>query len=306
MGLPEHQLAGAFIGRRLVELESEVGYQYYTGSTSEMGKTFIILSARTTNAPARIRLYTNSSSRDLPAEISRSFESSSVQDSVGLISDISFSSVVNFNIDPMVYGASLEENGEVYFTIETQGNIANNINISTFLLEDYIDAVAGTEYPVSNRRELILESDSMVSGARFFGSASICSASNDLGALSVPTPRTYLLLSASSFPNPVSQSCRVRLYSIPFSLVPASEISRSFTEPFTTSGSGLIADFLMESGAVHLPFKPMVFGASIEPVVITQNLLGATVPNEIYYVIDNLHTASVQHNVHLNIYSLED
>jgi hypothetical protein len=307
MGLVEHQLGGGFVGRKTVTLTSTGGQKYYTGSTTDLGRTFIILSALPTTSPSRIRLYMNSSSRDLITEISRSFETKSINDSVGLIADISFSAGTTraFNIDPMLYGTSLETNNQVYYTIETIDNSANSIQISSFLLEDNLDSDSTSPYAVSNRRVVVLQTDSMISGARFIGSASISTASSGLSIVNVPTPKTYLLLSASSFPNPVSQSCRVRLYSIPHSSIPATEVSRSFTgQP--TSASGLIVDFLMESGSIKLPFAPISFGANLETVLVSQDLNESPVGNQLYYIVDNLHTASVQHNVHLGLYSLED
>jgi hypothetical protein len=307
MGLVEHQLGGGFVGRKTVTLTSTAGQTYYTGSTIELGRTFIIVSALPTISPSRIRLYMNSGSRNLITEISRSFETKSISDSVGLIADISFSANTTrtFGIDPMLYGSSLETTREIYYTIETNGDVANSIQISSFLLEDNLDEDPTSVYAISNRRVVVLQTDSMVSGARFIGSASISTASSGVSIVTAPTPKTYLLLSASSFPNPVSQSCRVRLYSIPHSSIPTAEVSRSFTgQP--TSGSGLIVDFLMESGAVRLPFAPISFGANLETVLISQNLNESPVGNELYYIVDNLYTASVQHNIHLGLYSLED
>jgi hypothetical protein len=307
MGLVEHQLGGGVVGRKTVTVTSPSGQQYYTGSTAELGRTFIILSALTVNSPSRIRLYMNSSSRNVITEISRSFETKSIDDSIALIADISFSAGQNraFGIDPMLYGATFQNTNQIYYTIETAGNLANSIQFSSFLLEDNVDADPTSDYAISNRRNVVLSSDSMVSGARFLGSASISTGSSGMSIVTTSTPKTYLLLSASSFPNPVSQSCRVRLYSIPLNSVPSAEVSRSFTgQP--TSGSGLIVDFLMESGAKFLPFTPISFGSNLATVLTSQNLIESPVQSEVYYIIDNLHTASVQHNVHLGIYSLED
>jgi hypothetical protein len=308
MGLVEHQLGGGFVGRKSVTLTSTAGQTYYTGSTTELGRTFIILSALPSIAPGRIRLYMNSSSRNLVTEISRSFETKSIDDSIAVLADISFSAGTGraFGIDPMLYGATLQNNtNQIYYTIETAGNLANSIQLSSFLLEDNLDSNPSSEYAISNRRNVVLSSDSMISGARFLGSASISTGSSGVSIVNTSTPKTYLLLSASSFPNPVSQSCRVRLYSIPLTSVPSTEISRSFNgQP--TSGSGLIVDFLIESGAKFLPFTPISFGSNLSTVLTSQNLTETPVQSEVYYIIDNLHTASVQHNVHLGIYSLED
>jgi hypothetical protein len=249
----------------------------------------------------------NSSSRNLVSEISRSFETKSINDYVGLIADVSFSANGNvaFGFDPMLYGASLDPGYNIYYTIETSGNLANNITFSTFLLEDNFDADPTTQYTISNRRTINIQTTTLGSASRYINSASVVSASS--GALKITTaaPKSYLLLSASSYPNIASQSCRVRLYSIPTTAVPATEISRSFSQ-LPNTGSGLIVDFLLESGSLKLPFQPISFAANLETVLTSQNLAESPVANTIYYVVDSLESAASQHNIDIDIYSLED
>ena len=55
-----------------------------------------------------------------------------------------------------------------------------------------------------------------------------------------------------------------------------------------------------------LTFSDISFGANLETVLVSQDLNESPVGNQLYYIVDNLHTASVQHNVHLGLYSLED
>lgn len=307
MGIIEHQQAGAAVGRNTVTVTSTGGQTYYTGSTEDFKRTFILLSALPAVSPSRIRLYSNSSSRNLVSEISRSFETKSIDDSVALIADISFSANtgLSFGLDPMLYGASMDPSYKIYYTLETNGNVTNSIEFSTFLLEDNVDSDPLTQYSISNRRTAYLISDTMDSGSRYTGSAIIVSASSGATKLTTAAPKSYLLLSASSYPNIASHSCRVRMYSTPFSALPAGELTRSFTSP-AGSGSNLIIDFLMESGAIQLPFQPISFGANLQTVLTSQNLNETPVSNTIYYVIDNLTPTVSQHNVHVDIYSLED
>lgn len=307
MGLIEHQEAGGNIGRNTVTITSAGGTKYYTGSTADFKRTFILLNAAPSVYPSRVRLYMNSSSRNLVSEISRSFETKSLNDYVGLIADVSFSAngQTAFGFDPMLYGASLDPGYNIYYTIETAGNAANTITFSTFLLEDNLDSDPLTQYFVSNRRTLKLSTNTLGSASRYISSASIVSASSGATKITTTAPKSYLLLSASSFPNIASQSCRVRLYSIPTNTLSASEISRSFSE-LPNSGSGLIVDFLMESGSLKLPFQPISFGANLETVLTSQNLLESPVSNNIYYIIDSLESAASQHNIDIDIYSLED
>jgi hypothetical protein len=307
MGLIEHQEAGAAVGRNSVTITSTAGYKYYTGSTPDFKRTFILLNAAPSIYPSRVRLYMNSSSRNLISEISRSFETKSINDYVGLIADVSFSANGNvaFGFDPMLYGASLDPGYKIYYTIETPGNVANSITFSTFLLEDELESDPTSQYSISNRRTIKIQTTTLPSASRYINSASIVSASSGATKITTSAPKSYLLLSASSFPNIASQSCRVRLYSIPTTGLPQSEITRSFSE-LPNTGSGLIVDFLMESGSIKVPFQPISFGANVETVLTSQNLLDTPVSNTIYYIVDSLESAASQHNIEIDIYSLED
>jgi hypothetical protein len=205
----------------------------------------------------------------------------------------------------MLYGATLDPGNKIYYTIETAGDAANNITFSTFLLEDDLDSDPLSQYTISNRRTIKIQTTTLPSASRYINSASIVSASSGVTKITTSAPKSYLLLSASSYPNIASQSCRVRLYSLPTTTLTQTEISRSFSE-LPNTGSGLIVDFLLESGSVKVPFQPISFGANLETVLTSQNLTETPVANTIYYIVDSLESAASQHNIEIDIYSLED
>lgn len=274
MGLREQALAGAAHRRKTTELSTSAG-TIISGSVN-LNRTYMLLSIEAT-VPGRLRIYTDSSSRDTTTEKNRTFETKSTGNSIGLITDVTFSAGIHY-FDGGVFGMSLDTGSyNSYYTVETSNSLANTIKLQTFTLEDTIDANPATNYTVANRRLFTISSSGVI-GAN----------SRVIGQISSSTlPKTFLLVTASVN---VTES-RIRLYGVNTSSISVSEVTRAWgTDP--ESSSALIADINFDS--YYNVLSPMVFGL---------NYSGS---NELGYIIDNLVGTTRTISSSIMLYSLED
>lgn len=282
MGLKQQLNAGsAALKRDSVTLVVTGSVPRYTGSF-DMGRTFVLLEAQTTT-PCRVRLYGNAYSRDEVNELARPFIShSTVGPDIALIADINLTNTEIFTLSPVLFGANLDNpvSSSIYYTINTGSsapfNGVNTIRFNRFIMED----------------PLIANLEGIITRQQFIMSGSIPSGSHITG--SIPTPRTYLLLQATSNTSPM----RLRLYASQSYRDVVSEISRSFdSEP--SSSSGLMADMYLD----------VTTTSSLTPILIGRNindLLGVSTAAPItYYTLTNgSGTSDVSASIHT--FSLED
>jgi hypothetical protein len=288
MGLAEYIKAGGSLKRELVTLQTDA-----TGSGSiNLGSAYVLLNI-TTDAPCRLRLYDNVTSRDNAAEKIRTFGNTNISASTALIGDFSMSIANNYSIDPVVYGAVAEPTTKLtYYKIDNaSGPPYPKITFNRYLLEN-------ADVSIANRITLPVIQSSLTSGQITSGTLA-----------SITIPQTYLLLSASVSGS--STRARVRLYSTSASLYNSSEVTRPFISE-SSANSYLIVDAVL-SGSETTYFVPKIIGANLRnmgtDLSITRTSRSRIVgERELYYILENVSStpgaASITASLH--IFSLED
>jgi hypothetical protein len=283
MGLLEQLNAGAVLDRQSISFTVDAA-----GSGSfAIGSAAILLNIANSQA-CRLRLYDDVASRDNASEINRSFITSSVEQNIALVADISMSAVGEYAIDPTLYSVSEDKN--LYYRIDEIGNTPT-IRITSFLLED--DSVV-----LPNPSKRTLTSISALLGPGELSSGSLTTAPE--------TPKIFLLVSASL---DSGDFARIRLYNKFSSIEDSSEKSRPFsTEP--SASVGLIVDAVITgsigSGILH--FSPKIVGVNLNN--LQTDLLDTQVDgqNEMYYILQNASSsgAPVTITTSLHIFAIED
>lgn len=284
MGLNEQILAGATaLKRDIITIPIESASVQYTGSIT-MGRVFCVTAIQGSKQ-CRVRLYTDSGSRDDGTELVRPFISQSIPSNIGLIIDVNLTEASLFRLAPPIFGVNLDNpiKSDIYYTIDSS-SVANldsgdRVNITRFLMEDTsVSNLTG----VDTHKTLIISASGLASGSHRMGSIS--------------SPRTYLAYAVEPTVAPI----RLRLYTSQSYRDDVGEVSRSFgTEP--SQSSGLIADFYMEDVA-KTPMTPILIGRN-DADLLSPGLLSAD--QITYYTITNgSGTGTISGSVY--IFSLED
>lgn len=238
---------------------------------TSMGGAFVLLNAKIRgNPPCRLRLYSDSTSRDVDAD--RPWGTFTVSESVALIADIVLTDTNTLIFDPPIIGNTFN-NGEVYYHLSAS-NTTVTASLTTYPLKPNNDSIDG------NTNILITGSSVPTTGYGVSGS--------------ITTSKSFLILSASA--NVVS---RLRLYSRPVGEVPLVEATRSF-DTQSQNNSLLIADLMFDSESFHYPLVPTVEGYT------WTNENYAVGNNQVGYILENRSGAPANISASLYIYSTED
>lgn len=288
MGLAEQVLAGGNLERKSISFTTDVSGI----GTASLGSAYVLTNIQT-NAPCRLRLYDDATSRDLGTEVNRVFGNTSIPDTVALIADFSMSSAGAYIVDPVMYSVSPDSsnNARTYYRITPPS--ATQVTIDVYNLEDAsLDGIIA-----GNRKTLlpITTNGSISSGTQRSGSL-----------VDGSIPRTYLLVSASLGTS--AHRARVRLYSASGSLYDSTEKSRPFSvEP--SASACLIADMIL-SGSSVTKFTPKIVGTNIQNMTNLAVMRGTEAliegKNELYYIIENVGPSSANITANVHVYSLEN
>lgn len=239
-----------------------------------MGGTFILLNAQIqgTNPPARLRLYSDSVSRD--ADVNRAWsgpEFFNISSSVALIADIVFSNTSPITFDPPIIGNTFT-GGEVFY----------HLSGSTTPITASV-----TSYPIKPNNDSLLGNTSLV-----VSGSSIPNGGNASG--NITTSKSFLILSGSS-----SHISRLRLYSRPVEEVLSLEVNRQF-DTQSQDGSLLIADMMFDAATTQYPFVPVLeaYTWAKENYNVGTGTVG--------YILENRSGGTATITASLYIYSTED
>jgi len=284
MGLNEQILAGATaLKREIITIPIESASVQYTGSIT-IGRIFA-LTAIQGSKQCRVRLYTDSGSRNDGTELARPFISQSIPSNIGLIIDANLSDASLFRFAPAIFGVNLDNpiTSDIYYTIDSSSGAnldsGDRVSITRFLMEDTsVSNLTG----VDTHKTLIISASGLASGSHRTGSIS--------------SPRTYLTYAVEPTVAPI----RLRLYTSQSYRDDVGEISRSFgTEP--SQSSGLIADFFMEDVA-KTPMTPILVGRNdadlLNPALLSADQI------TFYTITNGSGTGTISGSVY--IFSLED
>lgn len=283
MGLEQYIRAGVSLKRQSVFLQTT---PTLSGSV-DLQSSYIVLGINT-NIPCRFRLYDDEISRDLPAEINRTFGDLNVSTSVGLVGDFSMSAAGNYYIDPGLYGCIHNPSSNLsYYRIDGNFTPPNypGLTIETFTLED-------SSKSTSNRKTLPYITGSLNVGQLVSGS---------LNNFIIPT--TFFFVSTSL--DDSSHVVRLRIYNNSASFSNTVEVNRSFQTESTDSR--LLIDAII-SGSSPTYFTPKIIGANIQNVNNDlQTITELKGNNELYYILQNLGPSGpVNISASLHVFSLED
>ena len=229
MGILERVLAGASFTRKTLTIPT-----FYAGiasgsMTTRPGGAFILLNA-TSNKTTRIRLYSDSASVNIDA--SRGSTDFNLNDSVGLISDISLLQGTSLSLDlnPPIIGNTFS-NGDVWY------HISSSFGPTTVDLTVYDIGIVGDS--TTDRTSLVISGSSIpTTGYGVSGS--------------ITTKKSFIILSGSA-----TSGSRLRLYSTRIEDVPLSEQTRSFGTASAATAQ-LIADVIFDTGSFAYKFVPVL------------------------------------------------
>lgn len=218
--------------RITVNLNTKPGGQnLLIDSTTLLGSSFILLSA-TTNRSCILRMYSDSSSRVI--DENRAPGNFNLNDSVGLIADISMSSNPTIlPIIPPIIGTTYL-NGRVWYSI------SGSLPETRVTLEVYPIGIFNDSAQPDRSTVIITGSSVPTTGYGVSGS--------------IVTPKSFLILSGSA-----TRVSRLRLYSTPINEVPLAEQTRSFGTQ-SADNSNLIADLMFDTANFQYKLVPLLEG----------------------------------------------
>ena len=263
MGILEQVQSGSNFVRTQTFLSSGV----VSGSTTAFNYSYILLGI-TSQAPCRVRLYSDSSSMVLDAN--RATSSFALDPAVGLILDTELdSSSLSLEFDPPIIGTTFL-NGETWYNIDS-------ITSQTVTITSY-----PIEFTTTGRSQIAVSGSGLLTGSTGIEG-------------NIYSPKSFIILSGSA-----SQSeSRLRLYSKDINLVPNAEKVRAFgVEPAT--GSALIVDIAFDSASLQYKLVPIIEGYNLKTYSVGENSVG--------YILQNISTTTAATNVtaSLHVYSIED
>lgn len=242
----------------------------YSGSLDSMGGGFILLEATLIggNAPALLRLYSDEPS--MIVDQNRLPGNFNINDSVALITEIAFEDFTPIKLVPPVIGNTLDS-GRVWYNLSGSSNVA--VELKSYAIRDIGDSITGNEGLIISRSSV--PTLGVVGG-------------------NIPSPKSFLILTGSA-----SRQSRLRLYSRPYTEVPAAETTRPFISQ-SNSGSLLIADLVFDSASFKYPLVPILEAYTWKS---NQYEVGN---NEIGYYLENTSGVVGDVTASLYIYSTED
>lgn len=264
--------SGTNFSRTTVSLSATPGVTITSSSVGDQsfGGNFILLSA-TSDAPCRVRLYTDSSS--MVVDSSRAIGNYAIDDSVGLITDAVFTSnELGLSFDPPLIGRGIT-NGEVWYNISSSLGGAN-VTFTSYPINQPIGYVTGSTLTISN--------------------SEVYSGSNGVTGTLSTNLKSFIIYSGSS-----SHIGRLRLYSANISEIPLSEQTRSFN--IATSGTDkLIADLMFDTASFNYKLVPPLEAYTWDYNTYLQGT------GTIGYIMENMSAfATASMNISLVIYQTE-
>ena len=263
MGILEQVQSGSSFVRTQTSFSSET----ISGSTTAFNYSYILLGI-TSQAPCRVRLYSDSSSMVLDAN--RVTSSFALNPAVGLILDTELdSSSLSLEFDPPIIGTTFS-NGQTWYNINS--TTTHSVTITSYPIE----------FTTASRSQIAVSGSGLLTGSTGVQG-------------NIYSPKSFILLSGSA-----SQSeSRLRLYSQDINSVPNAEKVRAFgAEPAT--GSALIVDIAFDSASLQYKLVPILEGYNLNTYSVGQNSVG--------YILQNISTTAASTNVtaSLHVYSIED
>lgn len=236
-----------------------------------MGSAFILLNAKLSgNAPCRLRLYADQTSRDIDAN--RPAGNYNISESVALISDIVLTNTTAFNFDPPILGNSLS-GGQIWYHLSGSAPELS-VTLTTY-------PIATIESPELGRNAIIVQGSSIPTTG--FGVSG-----------SITTSKSFIILSGSA-----TSESRLRLYSRPVSEVPLAEQTRSF-DTQSQNNSLLIADLMFDSASFKYQLVPLLEAYTWnQQSYLTSN-------GELGYILQNRSAGTTDITASLYIYSTEN
>jgi hypothetical protein len=250
--------------------ENVLPYLNYSGSLDTMGGGFILLGARFIggNAPAVLRLYSDEAS--MITDQSRLPGNYNLNDSVALITEINFENLSPINFDPPVIGNTFNS-GRVWYNLSASSQAS--IELQSYPIREIGDSTNGNQTLTITQSSV--PTTGVISG-------------------SIITPKSFLILTGSA-----TRQSRLRLYSRPYTEIPAEETTRPFTSQ-SNSGSLLIADLVFDSASFNYPLVPILEGYTW---LSNQYEVGS---NQVGYYLENISGVVGNITISLSVYSTED
>lgn len=128
MGLAEQSSINKGFSRKTVNITTAANGEA-SGSVSSLGGGYVLLNASTTSSPCRIRLY--STSQSVSTDRSRQQNDFSVDDSVGLISDIVLTSNNTLEFNPPILGLTLKD-GATWYNISSSVAAQTTVTLQSY------------------------------------------------------------------------------------------------------------------------------------------------------------------------------
>lgn len=235
MGIFEQVQSGSIFRRSVTTITNTP----ISGSTTDFGGTYILLSVKVNN-PCRIRLYSDSASVAIDAP--RTTASFDISASVGLTVDTLITqSSYTLYFDPPAVGTTFSGSTTWY-------NISGSGVSATF-----------TYYPIESaiatRSSASIYVNSLPTGTSQLGN--------------ITAAKSFLILSASCN----YSASRLRIYSKDIGSIAGTEIARSFST-IADNQSNLIADMLFDSASYEYKLTPTLQAYNLQAYDIPTNTFG--------------------------------
>lgn len=246
------------------------GNSISSGSTIDMGGAFIMLTAQANNI-CRLRLYSDQSSMILDA--GRQLGNFDLTQSVALIADIVLTDSNLLTLNPPIIGNTFT-GGQLWYNL-SGSSVANiSVELQSYPIKPFADSTDG------NSSIVISGSNIPTTGYGVSGS--------------VTTSKSFLILTGSA-----TSESRLRLYSRPYTEIPAAEMTRPFGTA-SDAGALLIADLQFDSGSFQYPLVPILEAYTWTG---TDYAVGS---GQVGYILQNRSAGTTNITASLYIYSLED
>ncbi len=251
------------------------GQNISSGSVTSLGGAFILLSAISSEASAyksRLRLYSDESSMITDAD--RTEGNYNLTASVALIADIVLTDSNKVTFTPPIIGNTFV-GGQLWYNLSGSSAPIINVEVQAYPIRPNNDSTTGTTTPLVISGSSIPTTGYGVSG-------------------SITAPKSFLILSGSS-----TVVSRLRLYSRPYTEIPALEATRSFSGQ-AADDSLLIADLVFDSASFKYPLVPVLEAYTWDK---DSYLVGS---GQVGYILQNLSAGTSNITASLYIYSTED
>lgn len=244
MGILELAQSGSNLSRQTTNVTTTDPF-----GSALFGTSYILLSV-STMYPCRIRLYSDSAS--VAIDNSRPSSSFDIDPAVGLVLDTTILNPGKTSFDPPIIGTTFSTSSQTWYHITSSE--AQTVQFTTYPIEFY---------PQYDNTRLVIA----VSGSN------IDTGSTGLTG-EISTPKGFIILSGSA-----SVKSRLRLFSRPYSEIPAAERNRAFGENAIT-GSSIIADMMFDTGSFSYILSPSLEAYNLQSYSVGSNQVGFMLQNE--------------------------